>query len=456
VLGHNKYEEGLNPSRSLLESLLPQLSHAIPSVNSAAAALGAVYECRVLSNSVGRSQFAVELQYSFALRALQRDVESQPHGSVPLLLACILLSSAELLQRHYSNAMMHLRGAFEILLNRPKIIPRAAASNVSSENHFPFSSEHHGKVLPKDGVALLFQALDTHRPAYVLGRPPYLPTCLPDIVHWRPPESRDLKDLSMQLVQIIHSCYHFIGKAAEYKYLPRNSLPPEILVEQGRCIATLSLWLQTLDRNVLSARADALHKSSFGTCRHVMMLRAQCFIMIICTSTITSPLQTTFDVYASQFQQIVENSAEALGNEREYLTGVGQFSGGPGVTQPLFFTALWYRHAAWRRKAIKLLREAGREGPWDGQLLAAVATRAVEIEETALASTSLDEIVPICLVEGDRLHGCVMDVEARDGRPTNVVRVTYSLCHNMEEMLSAKAPWQDKRNWSTWDEDISF
>jgi hypothetical protein len=456
VLAHNKYGEGLNPSRSLLESLLPQLSHAIPSVNSAAAALGAVYECRVLSNSVGRSQLAVGLQYSFALRALQRDVESQPHGSVPLLLACVLLSSAELLQRHYSNAMTHLRGAFEILSNRPKTIPRPAASNVRLPNHFPRSSENDGNFLPKDGVALLFQALDTHRPSYVLGRPPCLPACLPDIVHRRPLESRGLRDLSMQLVPIIHSCYHFIGKAAEYKYLPRNSLPPEILVEEGRCIATLSLWLQALDRNVLSPRADARHKSSLGTCRHAMMLRTQCLIMIICTSTITSPLETTFDMYASHFQQIVENSAEALGNEREHLTGVGQFSGGPGVTQPLFFTALWYRHAVWRRKAINLLRDAGREGPWDGQLLAAIATRAVEIEETALASTSLDQIVPTRLPEGGRLHGCVMDVEARDSRPTNVVRVTFSLCPNMEEMLSAKAPWLDKRNWSIWDEDVRF
>jgi hypothetical protein len=44
-------------------------------------------------------------------------------------------------------------------------------------------------------------------------------------------------------------------------------------------------------------------------------------------------------------------------------------------------TAIKYRHSARRRQAVELLRSTGLEGPWDGELLAAVASRAIEIEE---------------------------------------------------------------------------
>jgi hypothetical protein len=96
--------------------------------------------------------------------------------------------------------------------------------------------------------------------------------------------------------------------------------------------------------------------------------------MIITASIILSPLETEYDSHASSFQQVIENSAKAIGGNQQNIGSQGQFSAGPGIYHPLFFTALKFRHSKLRRKAIKLLHEAGREGPWDGQPLAVVAT----------------------------------------------------------------------------------
>ena len=40
-----------------------------------------------------------------------------------------------------------------------------------------------------------------------------------------------------------------------------------------------------------------------------------------------------------------------------------------------------YRHSAQHRQAVQLLRRADLEGQWDGKLLAAMTSRAIEVEE---------------------------------------------------------------------------
>ncbi len=104
----------------------------------------------------------------------------------------------------------------------------------------------------------------------------------------------------------------------------------------------------------------------------------------------------------------------------------GQYSLEPGILQPLFFTAIKYRHSAWRRNAIQLLRKVGREGPWDGSLLAVVAARATKVEERDLKLLGLTQILPENISERDRLHGCAMDAEDSDSRVANSVVVMFS------------------------------
>lgn len=53
-----------------------------------------------------------------------------------------------------------------------------------------------------------------------------------------------------------------------------------------------------------------------------------------------------------------------------------------------------YRHSAQRRQAVELLRRADLEGQWDGKLLAAMTSRAIEIEEEKVDLQALEEPFP--------------------------------------------------------------
>jgi hypothetical protein len=455
IIAHNRYEESSSFGRSVWESLLPQLSRALPTVNSAAAALGAVYELRFLFNNNDQSNPLAELQYNVALRTLQQDIECQPHGTVPLILACVLLTCAELLHRRQLNALTHLQGAFQLLSSHHKASIEASSPESEIEDGSSVRARKDSHLVPDDALQLMFRALDIHVSSYVLGRPPDLSPAIADFRQVQLRQFRSVNEAQAWLVPLIHSCYHFTPKASEYKYLPRTSIPSELLIEQGRYIAHLSSWLATLDRDILCRQVDDSHKP-VRAYRHALMLRAQCLITIVWVSSVMNPFEIAYDKHASLFQQIIDNSAAALGENHAHFTGLGGFSPGPGVMHPLFFTALNYRSSTWRRKAIDLLRGAGREGPWDGKLLAAVAARTVEIEEAGLALDCPEEIAPQHVAERYRVHGAAMDAEAREGKPMNVVEVTFSRCYDIEEMLLAKVPFSDESNWCCWDEALTF
>jgi hypothetical protein len=107
ILAQGTYRD-LGAFTLIWDRLLPQLNHAIPSVNAAAAALGAIYESTLLPSSTV-SKRSASLHYGIAIRHVQQDVISQFHGPVPLLLSCALLSFVEILRGRQYNALMYCR-----------------------------------------------------------------------------------------------------------------------------------------------------------------------------------------------------------------------------------------------------------------------------------------------------------------------------------------------------------
>jgi hypothetical protein len=66
ILAHDPLQDESSYSRCVWEYLLPQLSHAIPTVNAAAAAFGAFYELRVMPKTDWLQSTATK-QYEIAL-----------------------------------------------------------------------------------------------------------------------------------------------------------------------------------------------------------------------------------------------------------------------------------------------------------------------------------------------------------------------------------------------------
>lgn len=441
----------------LWSSLLPQLSHAVPAVNAAAAALGAVYDASVLATAgSGSGTIRAARQYGIALHVIQHDLVAQPHGSMPLLLSCVLLACTEVLQWRSLNALAHLQGALKVLCQRD-----ASASSSFGTDDSTDGKNHGAEVsafAPQDELDVLLAVLDIQAASYALGQPPNLPELDMQPLLSIPQSMRSASDLELHVIQTIHSGYRFAHTASHHKYLPHASVPPSLAIQQGRHIARLRLCLSLLSVSCRPvpglpappARPPLPHRQS-------LILRTHCLATLIYLSSTTQPHEGSYDAHAASFRQIILDGQAVLSapSSSAQRAGLGHFSPGLGVLQPLFITALKYREPAWRRQAIAMLGTGGRDGPWCGRVLAAVAARAVQIEEVGGGWGEGRGELAGTVGERERLHGCGIDLDAV-GDGVVDLGVTFSRCADVERMLGAASGWGDESNWHIWTEKVAF
>jgi hypothetical protein len=513
----------------IFDGLLPQLSYAIPTVNAAAAALGAIYELQATSSSTGKSDernAVAATQYGLAIKAMQQDLQIQRFGSVPLLMICMLLACSELLLRRRSYSLMHIQAGFKILEERRATfkltLPQSDASTPTSTSDTPLSDE--------DEIFLLFRTFDIHGSTYADRRMPTMPT-----THmWSPPailsDNIDPQTIGLDLISAIHSCLYFTSSAGQYKYLPEIHVPSEILIEQGRHLGILKAWLARLDRYVMPKSAAAAPTSKPRVRTHLLMLRNMCLSTIIFASTILSPYETAWDDYSWYFEEIIAGAEEIMSSRERARSGSPEsprtdrtysgtadfaftFTPLPGVIQPLCLTAFKYRHSTHRRRAAQLIRKAGREGPWIGELVAAVADRLIEVEESGISpdmqveTAFCDDINlldaasgPASIPESARISGVGMDAnidrkkvpgthDSRNwtSRRSGETRARFFKCRDVEAMLEAgtgvrpakakvepemfadkeveeddgspnggRPGWKNERYWEDWNEILEF
>ena len=491
---HDQFEV----SRAVFECLLPQLSYALPSVNAAAAALGAVYEMQTAPlGTVDGKTWLVVTQYGAAIREVQQELCNRPYGAVPILVACLLLACADVLLRRPRFALMHLQGAIRLLEERNGMSTLAPGSIVSSDGVSHRLTSNTDPLPLEEGddeITALFRTLDVQTVSYADGRRPRMQIALVRTSQDAPTSPISVYRTSRDLIALMQACYCFTSYASHFKYLPQVLVPAELFIEQGRQIAALKQWLRRLTYDILPYVKPSSDSTRTATAEytHCLMLRNLCLSTIIYASTILDPYETGWDIHALDFQEIITGAELILENRRRKRCGALSssttaftFTPAPGIIQPLYLTVLKYRHPKWRRRALELLRESGKEGPWDGNLMAAVVQCAVEIEESELlrhADSSvehLENIVP----ERVRISGCGPDEDTdgiigwestKDGRNMShvgstsrwiLLRVRLSRCKDVDRMLVAgleiqepggEAAFTHKRHWEKWIETVEF
>jgi hypothetical protein len=455
VLAQGTHRE-LGSGTSIWTRLLPQLSNAIPAVNAAAAALGAIYESISMTDVCSpTNRRSATLQYGKAIHHLQKEVSTQRYGPVPVLMSCALLASVELLRRRQYYALMHLQGAMKLLRHRNQTLSSTKGPEPTYTSELGALHEATGGVA--DNLTLMFLTLDIQKASYILSQPPDLDALSDQDLRLVSSNTWSVTGAEFQLVRLIHTSYHFTAQASQFKYLPRAAVPCDLVFKQGLLIAKLSIWLDILNQNFSSNQVDSAHKLSSEGFYHTLILRSQCLSTLVYLSTVLSPHECSYDIHGPRFQRIVQDAGTILSNDGGSVPELRQFRPSPGIIQPLFLAATKYRHAVWRRRAIELVRRAGREGPFDGLLLAAVANRAVEIEEGSFRPLVPRGILPEHVAEADRVHGCGVDAEAKDDdEPIRSVPVMFSLCQNVDGMLSGPEPWDHGSNWNIWHEVVEF
>jgi len=465
----------------------------------------------------------VATQYGAAIREVQLELLNRPYGPVPILVACVLLACVDVLLRRPLIALMHFRGAIRLLEERNSMSTRASRSNpmdspgcvrnrlISKTDALPLEEGD-------DDITVFFRTLDVQTVLYADGLEPQMQIALVKTPQdpTSTPSSTTVYRAGRELIALMQACHGFTSFASQYKYSPRIFVPAELFVEQGRQIAALKLWLRRLTYIILpSVKLSSADSSSTTTASseytHGLMLRNLCLSNIIYASTILNPYETDWDVYADDFQEIVVGAESIVDNRHRRGCGTPSsktlaftFTPSPGIIEPLYLTALKYREPRWRRRALELLWQSGKEGPWDGKLMAAAAQRAIKIEESEMLVRDMEssigggqagvrqehagrERLANIVPERVRISGCGPgnDADAEgivsywewtkewllvgqggcsiDRR--NVSPVRFSRCRDVDKMLAEglngkaegeEAPWKDKRHWEMWTETIEF
>ena len=441
------YVNATNVAESTWQRLLPQLVYDSPSARAAAAAFGAAYESSFLSCESTHVPASVIRQYISAIAVVQDEINALPSGSAPLLLSCVLLASTDLLQRRQYDALTHLEGSFQILtLNEKEANPQALVKPTSDSNRLGRTSV--GSSSLDEDLVLLLQTVDIQLASYRFTCPPHLTYAR--TIHLDSPiaDFSTHRDALLRLVPLLNSCYRFVAYAAPQKYAHASNQPPNVSLDQGRYIGLLNQWLRVLHTfgpGSSSSLNDRFHQSN--TCL-AYILYAQCLSTLITLSTITSACESAYDDHAAAFRQIVSDAEIVLevthANSSDQNSTRIPFSLGIGIAEPLFLAACKYRDPLRRRRAVELLGRLGREGPWDGKLLAVVARRVIEVEEQDGGVQEAADVRDV-----GRVHSCMM-MEFQSG---NVVGVEFG---RWRGAVGNNGRGDGIDWWETWTETLSL
>ncbi|KAL6917175.1 hypothetical protein FSST1_008670 [Fusarium sambucinum] len=423
-----------NAEQSFWTRTVPQLVHTVPSVRAAAEAFGASYSEYVLRVDNSCSGLETTKRYTQALILVQHDLATLQHGPISCIVACLFLAFSEAIQQKLDVGLMHLLGAFSVMLSRTD---KKLLADVDTQS-----------------LSLLLQKLDLHIATYGVCHHPELPPLPPvttKIVESLPPDQA--------LFKILHSCYHFDAQASAYKYTTRRAIPPEMLIEQGRQLASLKLWLSV---NELPSTWDATTHES------LVVLRSQCLTALIHTATILEPRETAYDCYGPEFQEIITTIETLLLNRDLQVdlsnSALGQlpsFNPEMSVFHPLYYTAKKYRNGFWRRRALGLILRSGKEGPWcprtEGSLIEVIIrTEEGQFDKVSLNVSRAEDPAldsPSNIPEKDRINACwPIDPDAETREATKFTKQKFSKgllyrCIDVDRLLTADEA-QKPRSWA--------
>ena len=417
-------------------------------VASSLASLGAAMEASTLFREPPAPAAAIAAQkYAQAIRQTQEQIMTRPEPTEALLLSCLLLAGAEIVQWRERNALAHVQGTMELLrLRNRHTVSSSPTLTADAETEFT----------PMDELDLLFVQLDVHTSSYALGLPPRLPAVNMKFLLSKSPGIGRQSDLELEAIGILHSCFRVAFLVSKYKYLTAKSMPADLVFNQARYVAELFACVTKLTTSIETWEFfSAGVKSPHSVPRQLLILRSQCLAGIVHLSMSSNAYECGYDAYGDLFQQIIVDAQTLLQHNSVSSESLGPFSISLGILPPLVLSADKYRDPLWRRRAIALLRRGGREGPWHGKLLAAEASRAMELEEESTLASGRMVLVAADVVESRRLHGMGMDSDEAREPNAPYAKVKFSRCWDVDKMVCA-GTWEDESNWDLWDEIVHF
>ena len=420
--------------------LLLRAASSEPVIRAGVIALGSLHEDyeshegQYYRSAISSASYNTTWLYGEALRKLYQRIDTTPGETANLaVIASIVFAGFEVLRRNDMAAVMHYQQGLRQLMKqmnerRHSDTPKPGNANAALV-----------KSAPQDDLDLclrVFARYDIQACTFSKPKAEALHVDLPAV----PPNKVGLTEVRLYLDNLLIAVYQLVrSDLSMFRYWKVDKVSPAWLEKRDVALNTFQSWLDVLEKSIPSD-AVTLRNHGITASKSILGLILQIKVaMIMLRTCIDCGPETTFDQFTAQFEEMVtrvEDMTRILGLEAgEPLDKeTAPFSMELGVIHPLFFVAWKCRDWQLRRRAITELKKCGKEGVWEGPIMAVVAERIAQIEEQGLAGGAF---VP----EGSRVHELKKRVEYDE----RVVRA--------EMQLAQDSTWKD---WTVLREAIPF
>ncbi|KAJ5626191.1 hypothetical protein N7510_002500 [Penicillium lagena] len=422
-----------------------QLSNQVECVKAAAAAFGAAYESS-LNNAIVKSPCSAWRYYGSALARLQSDFNNETVGPESLALASMILACVEILSQHEQNAFAHFLGAVQILSKTYQRRQGAPSADILSTIK---------EALVK--VNLLIGS-------YALSQ-------TPQVMHLESQEAAAGDDafrepeLAINTAMLcLHRSYQFIESAAHlrFTYPSWKEHDPIMCKSQSDAVTQCRSVLDGLV--ALTTRLQSQYSSATSTLRdsetlaEIYAIRTQLTSTIIFILCVHNPCETGYDEHLDRFRSIVSDAAaSARLRRRTKPSAFKRFSMRPGIISPLYFVSIKCRDPPLRALATTMLNEQSREGPADGQILAAIGARLAALETSDSVPSSPGAPLAACnVLEGQRIHGYSVPPPRLNGEGRRVVDIVFSRPNPPLVQGWGHVDYTCQDGWMYWSEPIDI
>jgi hypothetical protein len=422
-----------------------QLSNQIECVKVATAAFGAAYESS-LNNTMAEGPSSAWRYYGAALAKLQSDAKNETVGPESLAMASMILACVEILNQHEQNAFAHFLGAIEILTKTYE--RREGASSTEILNTIQ-------DALVKINLLVASYGL-SRTPQYMYLE--FREEATDDDVFCKP-------ELAINAaLHCLHRSYTFIESAVRLRYNYPSWKENDPIMCEGQVDAVTRCRSVLDGLKTLAMRLQAQYSSTTSTLQdsetlaEIYALRTQLTSAIIYILCVHSPYETAYDEHHDLFRSIVSDAAASSRLRlRTKSSAFNRFSTRPGIISPLFIVSMKCRDPPLRALATAMLNEQSREGPADGQFLAAIGARMAAIEISASVPTTPGAPLAACnILEEQRVHGYLVPLPRVNDEGRRVADIVFSRPNPPVAQGLGHVDYSSPDGWMYWSETIDL
>jgi hypothetical protein len=191
---------------------------------------------------------------------------------------------------------------------------------------------------------------------------------------------------------------------------------PDLDARRHELLDTLQLWKDRFD----SFLQQEDHHGRAIDVKSLSLLRMTYWVEYIRVSTAHSDDEMIYDFFLPIFKSILGEAQHILDISNREQTDLvpshilpADVLLGSGLVYCLYFTCLKCREPHVRDNALLLLSQAGRDGIWDGAMLAQIAKHVIQLESPIEeGSGTTEEPVGICL----RVNGISLDIDKENSK----------------------------------------